>query len=198
MNTNICECLLAVLMHPDTHISLSSLTCTQYLMPLTYSNKKQVTISYKCDILKESLYCTEKEMTDFLLFLHIVIHFALFYYTRFIPVETNLIFFLFILIHFSFNAELIPVEMNWLFSSRKEFAFIPRNEFEYFPLMYIQLLSLLKYIHSSRNEIDSFPLIHNNSSLRKHAYSNILRILPPKNENFQMKKSDIFILLLKT
>ena len=29
-------------------------------------------------------------------------------------------------------------------------------------------------------------------SLRKHAYSNILRILPPKHENFQMKISDIF------
>ena len=29
-------------------------------------------------------------------------------------------------------------------------------------------------------------------ALRKHAYSNILKILPPKNENFQMKKSDIF------
>ena len=27
--------------------------------------------------------------------------------------------------------------------------------------------------------------------LRKHAYSNILKILPPKNENFQIKKSDI-------
>ena len=29
-------------------------------------------------------------------------------------------------------------------------------------------------------------------SLRKHAYSNILKILPPRNENFQMKISDIF------
>ena len=29
-------------------------------------------------------------------------------------------------------------------------------------------------------------------ALRKHAYSNILKILPPKNENFQMKNSDIF------
>ena len=28
--------------------------------------------------------------------------------------------------------------------------------------------------------------------LRKHAYSNILKILPPKNENFQIKTSDIF------
>ena len=28
--------------------------------------------------------------------------------------------------------------------------------------------------------------------LRKHAYSNVLKILPPKNENFQRKKSDIF------
>ena len=29
-------------------------------------------------------------------------------------------------------------------------------------------------------------------SLRKHAYSNILKFLPPKNENFQMKNSDNF------
>ena len=28
-------------------------------------------------------------------------------------------------------------------------------------------------------------------SLRKHAYSNKLKILPPKNENFQTKNSDI-------
>ena len=30
-----------------------------------------------------------------------------------------------------------------------------------------------------------------NKSLRKHAYSNILEILPPKNKNFQIKNSDI-------
>ena len=29
-------------------------------------------------------------------------------------------------------------------------------------------------------------------SLRNHAYSNILKIFPPKNENFQIKISDIF------
>ena len=29
-------------------------------------------------------------------------------------------------------------------------------------------------------------------SLRKHAYSNILKILPSKYEKFQIKKSDIF------
>ena len=28
--------------------------------------------------------------------------------------------------------------------------------------------------------------------LRKHAYSNILKILPPQNENFHIKNSDIF------
>ena len=28
----------------------------------------------------------------------------------------------------------------------------------------------------------------NSHSLLKHAYSNILKILPPKNENFQIKK----------
>ena len=31
-----------------------------------------------------------------------------------------------------------------------------------------------------------------NKTLRKHAYSNILKVLPPKNENFQMKISDYF------
>ena len=31
-----------------------------------------------------------------------------------------------------------------------------------------------------------------NLSLRKHAYSNILKTLPPKNENLQIKKADIF------
>ena len=30
-------------------------------------------------------------------------------------------------------------------------------------------------------------------SLRKHAYSNIQKILPPKNEHFQIKNSDIFL-----
>ena len=29
-------------------------------------------------------------------------------------------------------------------------------------------------------------------TLRKHAYSTTLKILPPKNENFQTKNSDIF------
>ena len=33
----------------------------------------------------------------------------------------------------------------------------------------------------------------NYKPLRKHAYSNILKILPPKNENFQIKNSDIFL-----
>ena len=34
--------------------------------------------------------------------------------------------------------------------------------------------------------------IHTFYPLRKHAYSNILNFLPPKNENFQIKKSDVF------
>ena len=29
-------------------------------------------------------------------------------------------------------------------------------------------------------------------TIGKHAYSNMPKILPPKNENFQLKKSDIF------
>ena len=35
-------------------------------------------------------------------------------------------------------------------------------------------------------------------SLRKHAYSNILKILPPKTENFQIKTLIFLIFLLKT
>ena len=35
-------------------------------------------------------------------------------------------------------------------------------------------------------------------ALRKQAYSNILKILPAKNENFQIKILLFFILLLKT
>ena len=34
--------------------------------------------------------------------------------------------------------------------------------------------------------------LYNGEPSRKHAYSNILRILPPKNENFQMKNSSSF------
>ena len=38
-----------------------------------------------------------------------------------------------------------------------------------------------------------FKLIKQLNSLRKHAYSNMLKISPPKTENFQTKKkSDIF------
>ena len=32
----------------------------------------------------------------------------------------------------------------------------------------------------------------NDNSLRKHTYSNKMKILPPKKENFQIKNSDIF------
>ena len=35
-------------------------------------------------------------------------------------------------------------------------------------------------------------------ALRKHAYSNILEILQPKNENFQIKISDIFYISTQT
>ena len=35
-------------------------------------------------------------------------------------------------------------------------------------------------------------LYHIQRSLRKHAYSNILKIFPPKNENFEIRMSDIF------
>ena len=39
---------------------------------------------------------------------------------------------------------------------------------------------------------DSHSICWLRLSLRKHTYSNILKIAPPKNENFQIKKSDVF------
>ena len=38
----------------------------------------------------------------------------------------------------------------------------------------------------------AFSVYLKRRALRKHAYSNILKILPPKNGNFQIKNSDIF------
>ena len=52
------------------------------------------------------------------------------------------------------------------------------------------LISLLIYIYAKKKDmLLASPMV---KSLRKHAYSNILKILPPKNEIFQIKNSDIF------
>ena len=51
------------------------------------------------------------------------------------------------------------------------------------------------YVVVSKNIYDIVlaTLIYKDAqSLRKHAYSNILKILAPKHENFQIKNSDIF------
>ena len=45
--------------------------------------------------------------------------------------------------------------------------------------------SMRKHLLTQVHKEDSNPL-------RKHAYSNILKILQPKKENFQMRNSDIF------
>ena len=44
----------------------------------------------------------------------------------------------------------------------------------------------------SGQRIDIISFFSPENTLRKHAYSNISKILPPKNEDFQIKKSDIF------
>ena len=64
------------------------------------------------------------------------------------------------------------------------------------------LQNLLTYLQQTinvkdalNNEAEVYPvpyMLYLYSSLRKHAYSNILKILPPKNENVQIKNSDIF------
>ena len=43
-----------------------------------------------------------------------------------------------------------------------------------------------------KNKINIIKLSSSELALRKHAYSNRLKILTPKNENFKIKNSDIF------
>ena len=45
---------------------------------------------------------------------------------------------------------------------------------------------------SSTVDPDQMP--HSVVHYKKHVYSNILKILPSKNENFQIKNSDIFLI----
>ena len=42
------------------------------------------------------------------------------------------------------------------------------------------------------NKLQYVPILYTTTTLQKHTYSNILKTLPPKNENFQTKNSDIF------
>ena len=64
------------------------------------------------------------------------------------------------------------------------------------PHSYLLMQLKLKTAYISRflGQTSLFRLtrLHYWPSLRKHAYSNILKILPLKNENFQIKNSDIF------
>ena len=57
-----------------------------------------------------------------------------------------------------------------------------------FYFFYVHVLALT----SGRYILHTIPRGWWMRPLRKHTYSNILKILPPKNENFQIKNSDIF------
>ena len=50
---------------------------------------------------------------------------------------------------------------------------------------------------STLKEKNLWPRVRNSFPLRKHAYSNILKFLPPNNESFQIKSLMFFIFLLK-
>ena len=65
-----------------------------------------------------------------------------------------------------------------------------RQHFDFFCLLSCTPKLFRKGLESKTKEI----------SLRKRAYSNILKISPPKTENFHIKTSDdfFFIFLLKT
>ena len=48
------------------------------------------------------------------------------------------------------------------------------------------------------SQLDATPVHVSPNTLRKHAFSNIMKILPPKNEKLQKKILIFFIILLKT
>ena len=54
----------------------------------------------------------------------------------------------------------------------------------------VDVKSLNTWYDSARTRVGK--LTSQPSTLRKHAYSNILKLLLPKTENFQIKNSDIF------
>ena len=47
-------------------------------------------------------------------------------------------------------------------------------------------------LHVTLTLMKRHDVFRTSHSLRKHVYSNTLKILPPKNENFQIKNPDIF------
>ena len=46
--------------------------------------------------------------------------------------------------------------------------------------------------HDGQQQLGGIVLLNKENALRKLAFKNILKILPPKNGNFQIKTSDIF------
>ena len=53
-------------------------------------------------------------------------------------------------------------------------------------------VSSLQWVNRTKKNPQRATIMARKNTLRKHAYSNILKILPRKNENFQIKNSDIF------
>ena len=56
----------------------------------------------------------------------------------------------------------------------------------------IRSASVRYFSWKNKKNINIIYVLTLNIALRKHAYSNILKILQPKNENCQIKESDIF------
>ena len=69
---------------------------------------------------------------------------------------------------------------------------VPFLSAAYLVCVNLKYFVILAYVR--RKSYVPFAAVASLLPLRKHAYSNILKILPPKNENFQIKNSDIFLI----
>ena len=100
----------------------------------------------------------------------------------------------YIYIHLICKFQEHPIETEWVMlitKSNRNF-FSNQGDVTLRWMIRSDQFSNLSEISSFSTLSASFRNILNKLSLRKHAYSNIYRILPAKNENFQMKNSGSF------
>ena len=107
--------------------------------------------------------------------------------------KLSFIFFFFFFFFFGILVSRVFCLYAWILIGLFTFKYI-RAEWKNSILF--KLISVWTLVLSSGVCLHDQKVVQN--TLRKHAYSNILKFLPPKTENFQIKILIFFIFLLKT
>ena len=96
---------------------------------------------------------------------------------------------------------MVQLEIDNLVGDERKVVLNDRSKLHYTPVTILEVMRVsniapLAWSHSTTIDIKLNG--YETDTLRKHAYSNILKILPPKAESFQRKILIFFIYLLKT